>query len=87
MRLLELFEIPADMLLIVLLIKFFPYQFVDQIDYHVLNPICRTCTGDKQRSQILACRASQDSPSNFYDNRNLPFLVIPKLGPLDGALA
>jgi hypothetical protein len=33
-----------------------------------MNPICRTCTGDKQSSQALACRAPQDSPFDFYGN-------------------
>jgi hypothetical protein len=35
---------------------------------YVLNPIYWTCIGDKHSSQDLACRALQDSPSDFCGN-------------------
>jgi Na+-translocating ferredoxin:NAD+ oxidoreductase RnfD subunit len=44
---LELFGIPADAFPVVLLIKFLFLSIVGQIDWHVPNLICRTCTGDK----------------------------------------
>jgi hypothetical protein len=47
---LELFGILADAFPVVLLIKFLFLSIVGQIDWHALNLISWTCTGDKQSS-------------------------------------
>jgi hypothetical protein len=53
---------------IILLIKFvFPYQLQIKLT-GTPNLICKICTGDKHDSQILACRAPQNLPSDFYGN-------------------
>ena len=56
----ELFKILVDKFLIDYWLNFFSLSIVGEINWHTPNLKGKTCIGDKQRSQALACRALKD---------------------------